>query len=245
MSIKVVMDKTGVRVVGAGSAKVVGGNGKVVDLSTGEETVYIAGVKQVTMDPKFFSAMAAGMTDTMGDEADWMKNHISGAMGGEKGANFDFTSMFDGKEMLHADGSKDTYRDGQGGFDANFRMESGGGGGMNSWESDFTFGGARLFTSGSIKMAAKPAGMGANTLTCEGVVNTLGGRIQMGAAASMTGNNCIQMYMTGAQGGDPPLGASSTLNQNPTAGSVLFFTDGTDLFIKTSDGTVKRVFTQG
>jgi len=243
MGIKVVMDKTGVRIE-TGSGKVVGGNGKVVDLSTGEETVYIAGVKQVTMDPKFFSAMAAGMTDTMGDEADWMKNHISGAMGDERGSSFDFKSMFDGKEMLHADGSKDTYDFGGGGFDSNFRMEAGAGGGMNTWESDFTFGGARLFTSGSIKMAAK-MGAGNNTLTCEGKLNTLSGHIQMGDATNQNGHNCIQLYMSGGSAGDPPLGASSPLNQNPAAGSVLLFTDGTDVYVKTSNGTVKRVFTQG
>lgn len=246
---KVIIDQRGVIVteddndegvdVGGGGA----GNSVVFDLKGGKQRTYVNGVKQVEFEPKFYAALAANMTDTMGDTVDWMKNHISGSTEGSGGTSY--ASMFDGKKIVHAGGGFDMFDNNAGGFDSSWGGESGG----QSWVAVTGESAKLLVASASLKMAIRPSialGMGGTPykLTVEGDFEQNRGVHVIGSSDFKTGDNVIQLFMTASSAGGTPAQNEQIRQGGPTSGSIFLFTDGTELYLKRDTGAVRKIFTQ-
>ena len=67
------------------------------------------------------------------------------------------------------------------------------------------------------------------------------GSLAIGDTHNQAAQNYISLHRTGTTAGATPAGGSTGVNANPVTGGVFLFTDGSDLFIKLANGTVKKV----
>jgi len=69
--------------------------------------------------------------------------------------------------------------------------------------------------------------------------------LEVGTAAQTTGYNAVRLFMSSSVAGAAPTVEGSHLSGSTPANSIDVFTDGTDLFLRRSDGTVKKIRLEG